>query len=60
MANKNFFLSDNGGFGGTAATTAIFKKVSKNLCQVKTFFFSYLYSENKTKPKIHGLRQSYL
>ena len=47
-----------GGCGGTAAATANFLKVSKNLCQEKTFFFSFLYSENKTKPKNHGLRQS--
>ena len=46
-----------GGCGGTAAATANFLKVSKNLCQEKTFFFSYLYSENKTKPKNHGLRR---
>ena len=45
-------LADNGGCGGTAVL-----KVSKNLCQEKTFFFSYLYSENKTKPKNHGLRR---
>ncbi len=27
-----------GGYGGTAATTDVFFKVSKNLCQEKTFF----------------------
>ena len=45
-------------FGGSGGTAAVFFKVSKNLCQVKTFFFSYLYSEIKTKPKNHGLRES--
>jgi len=29
----------------------------QNFDQEKTFFFSYLYSENKTKPKNHGLRR---
>ena len=58
---KIFFLpimAIFGGCGGTAAATAIFLKVSKNLCQEKTFSFSYLYSENKTKPKNHGLHES--
>ena len=47
-----------GGCGGTAATTAVFFKVSKNLCQENTFLFSYLYSEIKTKPNNHGLHES--
>ena len=58
---KFFFLpimAVFGGCGGTAAATANFLKVSKNLCQEKTFFFSYLYSEIKTKPKNHGLQES--
>ncbi len=47
-----------GGCGDTAATTTVFLKVSKNSFQEKTFFFSYLYSEIKTKPKNHGLHES--
>ena len=44
-------------FGGSGGTDAFFFKVSKNLCQEKTFLFSYLYTEIKTKPKNknHGL-----
>ncbi len=46
-------------FGGSGCTAAVFfKKDSKNLCQEKTFFISYLYSEIKTKPKNHGLHES--
>ena len=40
-----------------AVPTPFFFKVSKNLCQKKTFLFSYLCSEIKTKPKNHGLRR---
>ena len=47
-----------GGCGGTATITAVSFKVSKNLCQEKTFFFSYIYSEIKTKPINHGLHES--
>ncbi len=39
-------------FGGSGGTAAVFFKVSKILCQEKTFLFSYLCSEIKTKPKI--------
>ena len=56
MAKKNF-----GGRWRFSAVVAVptpfFFKVSKNLCQKKTFLFSYLCSEIKTKPKNHGLRQ---
>ncbi len=38
MSNSaQLFLPIMAGFGGTAATTAVFFKVSKNLCQEKTF-----------------------
>ena len=61
MLKKLFFLpimAVFGGCGGTAATAAVFFKVSKNLCQENTFLFSYLYSEIKTKPNNHGLHES--
>jgi len=45
-------------FGGSGVTAGVYFKVSKNLCQEKTFFFSYLYSEIKIKPKNHGIRES--
>ena len=43
----------------TCRQIKFFFKVSKNLCQEKTFLFSYLYSGIKTKPKNHGLRNYY-
>ncbi len=54
MAKKNI-----GGRWRFSAVSTPFFKVSKNLCQEKTFLFSYLSSEIKTKPKNHGLRQSW-
>ncbi len=53
MAKKNLAV-----FGGSGETAAVFFKVSKNLCQEKSFLFSYLCSEIKTKPKNHGLHES--
>ena len=55
MAKKNW--RQMAVFGGSGGTDAVFFKVSKNLCQKKTFLFSYLCSEIKTKPKNHGLRR---
>ena len=45
-------------FGGSGGTDAVFFKVSKHLCQEKTFLLTYLCSEIKTKPKNHGLHES--
>ncbi len=56
MAKKNW--RQMAFFGVSGGTVAVFFKVSKHLCQVKTFFYSYLHSEIKTKPKNHGLRES--
>ena len=52
----------NGGRWRFSAVGAVqppfFFKDVENLCQDKTFLFSYLCSEIKAKPKNHGLHES--